>query len=95
MKILAVCGMGLGSGLLLRMTCESALRRLGVKDFDVEVADIGTARGAGIGADVIVTSGELARTLGAVRGKVVTIDNFFDVDEMAMKLRTVIPTASS
>ncbi|HVH31853.1 MAG TPA: PTS ascorbate transporter subunit IIB, partial [bacterium] len=37
MKILAVCGMGLGSGLLLRMQAEKALRQLGV-EADLEVA---------------------------------------------------------
>ena len=59
MKILAVCGMGLGTGLLLRMQAEKALRELGIQA-DVEVADIGTARALASSADLILTSEELA-----------------------------------
>ena len=46
MKILAVCGMGLGSALLLRMLVEKAVKKLNL-DAQVTVADISTARGAG------------------------------------------------
>ncbi len=85
MKILAVCGMGLGSGLLLRMQAEKALRQLGVQA-DVEVADIGTARALAATADLIITSEELAQQLGAVKPRVVTISNFIDLAEMVAKL---------
>jgi len=84
-KILAVCGMGLGSGLLLRMQAEKALKRLGLKA-DLEVADIGTARASAQTADIIVTSEELAQQLGAVRPRIVTISNFIDLEEMVSKL---------
>jgi PTS system ascorbate-specific IIB component len=84
-KILAVCGMGLGSGLLLRMQAEKALRQLGVTA-DLEVADIGSARAMAQTADMIITSNELAEQLGTVKPKVVTITNFIDLDEMVRKL---------
>ena len=85
MKILAVCGMGLGSGLLLRMQAEKALRQLGVQA-DVEVADIGTARAVAVTADLIITSEDLARQLGTVKPRIVTITNFIDLHEMVTKL---------
>jgi PTS system ascorbate-specific IIB component len=84
-KILAVCGMGLGSGLLLRMQAEKALRTLGVQA-DLEVADIGTARAAAQTADLIITSNELAQQLQGVKPKIVTISNFIDLQEMVTKL---------
>jgi PTS system ascorbate-specific IIB component len=84
-KILAVCGMGLGSGLLLRMQAEKALKQLGVQA-DVEVADIGTARAVAASADLIITSEELAQQLGAVKPQIVTITNFIDLHEMVTKL---------
>jgi PTS system ascorbate-specific IIB component len=84
-KILAVCGMGLGSGLLLRMQAEKALKKLGV-EADLEVADIGTARALAATADLILTSKELAQTLGNVKPRVVTITNFVSLDEMVKKL---------
>jgi PTS system ascorbate-specific IIB component len=84
-KILAVCGMGLGSGLLLRMQAEKALKTLGVQA-DLEVADIGTARAAAQTADLIITSNELAQQLQGVKPKIVTISNFIDLQEMVTKL---------
>ena len=84
-KILAVCGMGLGTGLLLRMQAEKALKQLGVKA-DVEVTDIGTARALAAGADLIITSEELAQQLGPVKPRIVTITNFIDLNEMVTKL---------
>ena len=89
MRILAVCGMGLGSALLLRMLVEKAVKNLNL-DAQVEVADISTARGAGSAADIIVTSAELAQQLGDVQGKIVTIKNYMDVNEMTEKLRDAV-----
>lgn len=89
MKILAVCGMGLGTGLLLRMQAEKALKELGI-EADVEVADIGTARALASTADLILTSQELAEQLGQVKPKIVTITNFIDLREMVTKLRAAI-----
>jgi PTS system ascorbate-specific IIB component len=88
-KILAVCGMGLGTGLLLRMQAEKALKELGI-EADLEVADIGTARALASSADLILTSEELAAQLGQVKPKIVTIENFIDLREMVTKLRAAM-----
>lgn len=85
MKILAVCGMGLGSGLILRMQAEKALKELGIQA-DLEVADIGTARALASTADLIITSEELAQQLVGVKPRIVTIQNFIDLREMVTKL---------
>ncbi|HEU4862238.1 MAG TPA: PTS sugar transporter subunit IIB [Candidatus Limnocylindria bacterium] len=89
MKILAVCGMGLGSALVLRMQAEKALKELGLTA-DLEVADIGTARALAPKADLILTSNELAEQLGSVKPKVVTISNFIDLREMVDKLKAAL-----
>lgn len=89
MKILAVCGMGLGTGLILRMNAEKALKELGI-EADVEVSDIGSARALAATADLILTSEELAEQLGTVKPKVVTISNFIDLREMVRKLKEAI-----
>lgn len=88
-RILAVCGMGLGSGLLLRMQAEKALKQLGV-EADLEVADIGSARAMAQTADLIITSNELAEQLGKVKPRVVTVVNFVDLKEMTEKLRAAL-----
>ncbi|GLZ12972.1 PTS ascorbate transporter subunit IIB [Actinomadura sp. NBRC 104425] len=89
MKLLAVCGMGIGTSIILKTNAEKALQNLGV-DGEVEVADIGTARGAAVTADVVLTSGELAAELGEVPAQVVVVDNFVDVDEITGKLSAAI-----
>lgn len=90
MKILTVCGMGLGTGLLLRMNTEAALKTIGVEDASVEVADISTAKGMGASADIVLTSSELAEQLGPVKGTLVTVTNFFDKGEIERKLREAL-----
>jgi PTS system ascorbate-specific IIB component len=89
MKILAVCGMGLGTGLVLRMQAEKALKQLGL-EADLEVADIGTAKALASSADYVLTSTELAEELGPVKPKVITISNFIDLPEMVAKLKAAI-----
>jgi PTS system ascorbate-specific IIB component len=81
--------MGLGSGLLLRMQAEKALREIGVQA-DVEVSDMGSARALASTADLILTSEELAQQLGGVKPRIVTITNFIDLKEMVEKLRAAI-----
>jgi PTS system ascorbate-specific IIB component len=81
--------MGLGSGLLLRMQAEKALKQLGLQA-DLEVADIGSARALASTADLILTSEELARQLEGVRPRIVTITNFVSLDEMVTKLRAAL-----
>lgn len=89
MKILAVCGMGLGTGLLLRMQAEKALKQLGIRA-EVQVADIASARAAALTADLILTTAELAQQIGHVKPTIVTIRNFIDLNEMVEKLSAAL-----
>ncbi len=89
MKIVTVCGMGIGTSVLLKMNAEKALRALDI-DADVEAADIGTARGAARTAQIVLTSADLVDEIGEVAAKVVVIDNFTSVDEVTRKLTDAI-----
>ena len=86
MKIVAVCGMGIGTSVLLKMNTEKVLDQLGV-DGQVEAADISAARGSASDANLVLTSAELAEELGQVDAEVVVIDNFFDMEEITAKLK--------
>ncbi|WP_058234732.1 PTS sugar transporter subunit IIB [Devriesea agamarum] len=79
MKIIAVCGMGIGTSIILKMTIDRAINDLGV-DADVEAADISSARGAAAMADLVLTSAELADALGDVDTPIEVITDFTDVD---------------
>ena len=88
-KIIAVCGMGLGSGLLARMSVERVLKRQGVKDsdIDVEVADIATAKRPGV--DIYVTTNEFAPNMKEWAQRLVVVKNLFDEKEMERELLPV------
>ena len=89
MKIVAVCGMGIGTSVLLKMNAEKVLQDLGI-DADIEAADIGVARGAAQTADVVLTSEELAPEIGDVPAEVIVIENFIDLDEIHKKLSAAV-----
>lgn len=89
MKIVAVCGMGIGTSVLLKMNAEKVLQDLGI-DAEIEAADIGVARGAAQTAQIVLTSDELAPEIGDVPAEVIVIENFFDLDEIHRKLSAAI-----
>ncbi|TFC69327.1 PTS sugar transporter subunit IIB [Cryobacterium sp. TMT2-4] len=89
MKIVAVCGMGIGTSVLLKMNAEKVLAKLGI-DADVEAADMGVARGAAQTAEIVLTSAELAEELGDVPAEVIVINNFFDLEEITEKLTSAV-----
>lgn len=89
MKIVAVCGMGIGTSVLLKMNAEKVLQNLGI-EADIEAADIGVARGAAQTAEIVLTSEELAPEIGDVPAEVIVIENFFDLDEIHKKLSAAV-----
>lgn len=83
-KILAVCGLGQGTSLILRMNIEQVLGDLGVQA-DVEHIDVSAA--SSMEADLIVTNDELAKSLPDQREKVIIVNNYFDLDEIKNALQ--------
>jgi len=88
-KLCAVCGMGLGSGLLVKMGIERVLERHGYgrNDFRVEIADISTARS--MSPDIFMTTAEFAKSLRDVNAEVLTVKNLFDESEIEATLMDV------
>lgn len=89
MKIIAVCGMGIGTSVLLKMNTEKVLRTLGI-DAEVEAADIGVARGMARDAELVLTSEDLVSEIGEVDARVIVINNFFDQAEITEKLKAAL-----
>lgn len=86
--ILTVCGNGLGTSLFLKNTLEQVLDRWGWGGLlTVEATDTVSARGKAKDADLILTSGEIARALGDVGVPVVVIENFTSQREIDAALR--------
>lgn len=86
MKIITVCGLGVGSSLILKMTVDSAMNQLGVK-CTIEHWDMGTIKGQN--CDLIVTT-EGFRKNFADQENVVYINNIVDVKETKEKLETYL-----
>jgi len=87
LKVLAVCGLGMGTSLILRMTAETVFSRLGI-DAVVENTDISTARGTV--ADVIIGQGMHIIELGGLAPVSVTIDDFIDDVVLEERLRPAL-----
>lgn len=86
--ILTVCGNGLGTSLFLKNTLEQVLGTWGWAPFiTVEATDTISAKGRAKEADLILTSGEIAKTLGDVGVPVKVIDNFTSTREIDAVLR--------
>jgi ascorbate PTS system EIIB component len=86
-KIAAICGMGLGSGLLVKMGVERVLKRNGIdeREFTVEVGDISTAKS--IKPDLFVTSTEFGPRLKEAQDvTVIEVHNLFDEKEIEAAL---------
>ena len=83
LKVLSVCGVGMGSSLMLRMTVEEVLKKMGV-EAKVEATDVSSARG--MKADVIVGQGMHTEEFEGRAPVVVAITNFMDKDTLETQL---------
>lgn len=87
-KILTVCGNGVGTSLFLKNTLEKVLGEWGWSPYiEVEATDTISAKGKAKEADLILTSGEIAKALGDLGVPMTVIENFTSTDEIDAALR--------
>ncbi|MDJ0377125.1 PTS sugar transporter subunit IIB [Cryobacterium sp. PH31-L1] len=89
MKIVVMCGIGLGTSAILKVNTERALERLDI-DARVQATDVAGVRTAAADAQVILTSSELVDAIGKTNADVIVINNYFDVDELVAKLEVAL-----
>lgn len=77
--VLAVCGAGMGSSLILRTTAEKALGRLEIPA-SLRHADVGSARGER--PDVVIAQQTYLDELGDIAPVMIAIENFINVDHV-------------
>ncbi|AJR06305.1 PTS ascorbate transporter subunit IIB [Photobacterium gaetbulicola] len=84
MKIMVVCGHGLGTSLMMEMSIKGIVKDLGVAA-NVDHIDLGSAKGTE--SDIFIGTNDIAEQLVAqgIGGKIVALDNM--VDKNAMKDR--------
>ena len=89
MKIVAICGAGIGSSGILKVNAERVLQRMGVTA-TVVAADIDSVARVAADAQVILTSEEFVEAIGATRADVVVVHSYFDTDELTQKLTDAV-----
>jgi PTS system ascorbate-specific IIB component len=89
MKIVTICGAGIGSSGVLKVNAERVLQRLDI-EADVVAADIGSVQTAAQDAQVILTSAEFVDAIGDTFADVIVIVNHFDQQELTEKLEKAL-----
>lgn len=89
MKIVAICGAGIGTSAILKLGAERALDAL---DLEAEViaSDLDSVDVVAADAQVILTSSELVGKIGRTFAEIVVIDNYLDQAEITAKIETAI-----
>lgn len=82
MKIVTICGAGIGSSGILKVNAERALSKLGL-DADVVAADVASVQDVAADAQVILTSAEFVDAIGKTYADVIVIRNHFDQQEIS------------
>lgn len=91
-KIVTVCGCGLGSSLIAKMTIDQILAENGY-DASIEVADGGSA--TGMKCDFYITTPQFAERLRPTGIPVIEVSNFVNRQEISDKLLAVIHSMES
>ncbi|MGL5964319.1 MAG: PTS sugar transporter subunit IIB [Fusobacteriaceae bacterium] len=89
-KILAVCGCGLGSSFAIEMSVESVLKIIGVK---AKLDHTTVSEAASFGADIIITSNNFAKTLSlnpSIKIPVIPLKRLTDKKEIQEKLEPIL-----
>ncbi|MFC4025162.1 PTS sugar transporter subunit IIB [Oceanobacillus longus] len=87
MKILAVCGSGLGTSFMVEMNINQILGELGVTGVEVSHSDLSSATPAD--ADVFFLAKDIAEG-GEHLGEVVVMESIIDMDELRTKVKQVL-----
>jgi PTS system ascorbate-specific IIB component len=80
-KIVTICGAGIGSSGILKVNAEKALDALGLSA-SVVAADVASVRDVSDDANVILTSQEFVEAIGDTYAEVIVIANHFDQGEI-------------
>lgn len=75
MHVVTVCGMGLGTSMMLAMQVRKILKEKGI-EARVDPIDLGSFKAQP--ADIVVTTTAMAKQVGGTKAKVVLIDNLID-----------------
>ena len=89
MKILTLCGAGIGTSGILKVNAERVLGRLHI-DAKVVAIDVSMLESELEDAQVILTGPEFVERIGTTFADVIVIENYFDTAELQRKLEDAL-----
>lgn len=89
MKVVTICGAGIGTSAILKLNAERALVALEI-DAEVVASDVAGVAVAASDAQVILTSSELVEHIGPSNADIVVVQNYFDLEEITAKLEAAL-----
>lgn len=84
MKIMAICGSGLGSSFMVEMNIKKVLKKMNI-EAEVEHSDLSSATPGA--ADIFVMAKDIAASASVPTDQLVVISNIIDINELEAKLR--------
>ena len=89
MRIVAVCGLGYGTSVILKNNIEKALKMI---EFEATVEAVGVAEARKIGAlaNIIMTTEELVPLLEGLNAEIIPIVHVIDIKEITDKLKKAL-----
>lgn len=90
LKIIAACGNGMGTSMIIKLKTEKIAKSLGL-DASVEALSMGQAKGFTNTADIIICSTHLASEFRTdQKAKIAQVKNLMDDKEIAEALKLVL-----
>ncbi|TBN55919.1 PTS sugar transporter subunit IIB [Glaciihabitans arcticus] len=89
MKIVTICGAGIGSSGILKVNTERVLKKLDI-EATVTAVDLDSLADIARDAQVILTSAEFVEAIGQTFADVIVIENYFDTQELTSKLEAAL-----
>jgi PTS system ascorbate-specific IIB component len=89
MKIVAICGAGVGTSGILKVNAERVLQRLGLAA-TVVATDLDSLHAEADDAQIILTSPEFVDAIGTTSADVIVVQNYFDTQELTQKLEQAL-----
>ncbi len=83
LKILVVCGNGLGSSFLMEMNIKKVIKEIGA-EVEVDHSDLTSAKG--YHADIIVGTKDITSQLSGYAKELVELNNILDLEDMREKV---------
>lgn len=83
MKIMAICGSGLGSSFMVEMNIKKVLKKMNI-EAEVEHSDLSSATPGA--ADIFVMAKDISASASVPADQLVVISNIIDINELETKL---------